>query len=176
MERKMKLQRAENEDFDLIYDELEKSFIPEERRDRADARKLMEAGEYTVYHVLDADSRVGFITVWELDGFAFVEHFVTYEKFRNLGYGSRALTLLKEMYENIVLEAEPPTEGIPARRVAFYERCGFCRNEQYYIQPPYRQGEDGVELMLMSCPSVLDDFNRTAREIYSKVYKKIYII
>lgn len=175
MERKMKLQRAENDDFDLIYDDLEKSFIPEERRDRVDARRLMEDGEYTVYHVLDADKRVGFITVWELDGFAFIEHFVIYEQFRNCGYGSRALTLLKEKYDNIVLEAEPPTEGIPARRVAFYERCGFCRNEQYYIQPPYRQGEDGVELVLMSCPTVLDDFRRTAREIYSKVYKKVYI-
>ena len=166
----MRLEKATLEDFDAIYDALEKSFIPEERREREDAERLMAEGEYTLFHILDGESRVGFVTVWELDGFAFVEHFVTYEKFRNMGYGSAALGVLKDRYANIVLEAEPPTEGIAARRVAFYERCGFCRNEQYYLQPPYRLGDSGVELVLMSLPAVLEDFDRVVAEIYEKVY------
>ena len=136
----------------------------------------MMSGAYTVFHILDVDSRVGFVTVWELDGVAFVEHFVVYEAFRNRGYGSKTLELLKERYDNIVLEAEPPTEGMAARRVAFYERCGFYRNDQYYIQPPFRKNENGIQLVLMSYPSILYDFHSTAREIYSKVYKKIYKI
>ena len=166
----MRLQTASTEDFDFVYDALEKSFISEECRDREDARRLMDEGRYTLLHVTDSEERVGFLTVWELDGFAFVEHFVTYEKYRNKGYGSAALELLKERYTNIVLEAEPPTEGIAARRVAFYERCGFCRNDQYYFQPPYREGGDGVELVLMSLPAVLEDFDRVVAEIYKKVY------
>ena len=174
MDRKMRLQKAENEDFDSVYDELEKNFIPEERRDREDARKLMTAGEYTVYHVIDGDSKVGFITVWELGAFAYVEHFITYEKFRNSGYGGEALSLLKEMYRNIVLEAEPPIGEMPKRRLAFYERNGFCRNEQYYFQPPYREGGNGVELVLMSYPTLLSDFYAVARDIYAKVYGREY--
>ena len=34
MEKKIILQKAEMVDFDTIFDELEKSFIPEERRER----------------------------------------------------------------------------------------------------------------------------------------------
>lgn len=166
----MRLQIASAEDFDSAFDALETSFIPEERREREDARRLMEAGRYTLIHVVDGGERVGFLTVWELDGFAFVEHFVTYEKYRNKGYGSAALGLLRERYANIVLEAEPPTEGIAARRIAFYERCGFCRNPQYYFQPSYRQNGSGVELVLMSLPTVLGEFDAVVEEIYHKVY------
>ena len=166
----MKLQIASRGDFDSVYDAIESSFIPEERRDREDARRLMNEGRYTLLHVVDKEERVGFLTVWELEGFAFVEHFVTYEKFRNKGYGSAALELLKARYENIVLEAEPPDEGIAARRIAFYERCGFCRNKQYYLQPPYRKDASGVELVLMSLPAVPEDFDSVANEIYLKVY------
>lgn len=172
----MELQIAATEDFDSVYDALEASFIPEERRDREDAHRLMLAGKYTVFHVLDGDCRVGFLTVWELDGFAFVEHFVTYEKYRNCGYGSAALGLLKGRYDSIVLEAEPPTEGMPARRIAFYERNGFCRNKSFYLQPPYRATEAGVELVLMSYPTALDDFHGVAGEIYGKVYGKKYCL
>lgn len=172
----MVLEKAFIEDFDSVYDALEASFIPEERRKRDDARALMLSGKYTVFHVLDGECKIGFITVWDLEGFAFVEHFVTYEEYRNKGYGSRALSLLKERYDSIVLEAEPPTEGMPARRIAFYERNGFCRNKQFYLQPPYRESENGVELVLMSYPSVLDDFHCTAGEIYKKVYNKNYKI
>ena len=170
----MKLQKATLDDFDGVYDALEKSFIPEERREREDAEHLMAEGKYTLFHILDGESRVGFITVWELDRFAFVEHFVTYEGLRNRGYGGAALELLKEKYAKIVLEAEPPTEGIAARRVAFYERCGFCRNPQYYYQPSYRKNGNGVELVLMSLPTVLEDFDDSVSEIYDNVYDENY--
>lgn len=176
MDRKMRLQKAENEDFDSIYDELEKNFILEERREREKARALISDGAYTVYHVLDDETHIGFITVWELTGFAFVEHFVTYDEFRNKGYGSAALELLKEKYGNIVLEAEPPEGEMPARRVAFYERNGFHRNEQYYFQPPFRKGGKGVELKLMSYPTLLADFHTVAKEIYARVYGREYLV
>jgi divalent metal cation (Fe/Co/Zn/Cd) transporter len=73
----MILKTAAVEDFDSVYDALEASFVPEERRDREDARRLMIDGAYTLLHVVNDGERVGFFTVWELDGFAFVEHFVT---------------------------------------------------------------------------------------------------
>ena len=173
MKMKISLKKATVEDFDAMYDELERSFISEERRDREDARRLINDGVYTVYHVLDSEARVGFVTVWELDGFAFVEHFVTYGRFRNMGYGSSALELLKARYDKIVLEAEPPNDNLTARRVAFYGRNGFCKNSQYYFQPSYRKGGDGVELVIMSYPRLLDDFDSAVSKIYKKVYGKL---
>ena len=173
-ENRMSLRAATKDDFDAIYDAIEDNFVPEERREREKARRIFHEEKYSVLHIMDGTEKVGFFTVWKLDVYAYVEHFVVYKEFRNRGYGGAALELLKNEYSELVLEAEPPAEGMAARRVAFYERCGFCQNEQYYMQPSYREGGDGVELVLMSYPSILSDFHGIAREIYAKVYKKKY--
>ena len=166
----MKLICAGREDFDMIFSEMERSFVLEERRDRDDAEKVLECAEYTVYHAQKNGVNVGFVTVWELSGFAFIEHFVTYENHRNKGYGSKVLNCLKEKYGALVLEAEPPIESIQKRRIAFYERNGFVCNPQKYIQPAYRAGGRGVELVLMSYPEKLGDFENTIQKIYSNAY------
>ena len=168
----MKIIKADSEDFDLIYSEMEKSFIREEIRDYDSALEALNDEKYSIYHVADGDTRVGFMTVWELSGFAFLEHFVTYEKFRNKGYGHKALALLKEKFKCIMLEAEPPREDIQKRRISFYERNGFQKNDFPYIQPPYRASDTGVRLILMSYPTPLYDAAPYVKEIYEKVYKK----
>lgn len=170
----MEIIKAKVEDFDLIYSEMEKNFVREEIRDRKAARAVMEDEKYVIYHVAKDGTRVGFMTVWELSGFAFLEHFVTYEKFRNKGYGHGALTLLKEKYKKIILEAEPPRSDIQKRRISFYERNGFTKNDFPYIQPPYREDDEGVPLVIMSYPSKLSDFDAHVTEIYGRVYKKTY--
>ena len=170
----MEIIKAKVEDFDLIYSEMEKNFVREEIRDRKAARAVMEDEKYVIYHVAKDGTRVGFMTVWELSDFAFLEHFVTYEKFRNKGYGHEALTLLKEKYKKIILESEPPCNDIQKRRISFYERNGFTKNDFPYIQPPYREDDEGVPLLIMSYPSKLSDFDAHVTEIYGRVYKKTY--
>ena len=168
----MELKKILIKDFDEIYSEMEKNFVKEERRDYIPARNLLDKEEYLVYHITVSGENVGFVTVWLLSDFAFVEHFVVYEKYRNLGYGGMAISLIKDKFGKAVLEAEPPEEGMRARRVDFYERNGFVRNPQKYIQPAYREGGDEVELVLMSYPDTLGEFERAVEEIYKKVYNK----
>lgn len=170
----MKLIKINDTEFDLIYKELEKNFIREERRDYCDARATLSDKRYAVYHISNNGDRVGFITLWELSDFIFVEHFVIYEQYRSLGYGGLALSLLKNEFEKIVLEAEPPINYIQKRRIAFYERNGFLINEVSYVQPSYHESEDGVPLMLMSYPSRLENIEKVIFEIYKTVYKKSY--
>ena len=170
----MELIKAKAEDFEVIYSEMEKSFVREEIRDRARAREVMDEENYVIYHVTDDDTRVGFITIWELSGFAFAEHFVTYEEFRNKGYGKEALKMIEEKYKKVVLEVEPPEDGIKKRRIAFYKRQGFFENAQPYIQPPYRDEDEGVPLIIMSYPAKLSDFEAHVTEIYGRVYNKTY--
>ena len=167
----MKLIKATDVDFDLIYSEMEKNFVREEIRDYCSAKKITTEEGYSIYHVADGDTRVGFMTVWELSGFLFLEHFVTYEPFRNKGYGAAALNLLKEKSPLIILEAEPPREVIQRRRIGFYKRNGFSENDFTYIQPPYRKGDTGVELILMSYPEKLKNAKAYVKEIYQTVYK-----
>ena len=161
-------------DFDAVYREMEKNFIREERRDREAARALLSEPRYDFFHVEDEGERVGFVTLWHLENTVFVEHFVTYDTFRNKGVGKRVLELLAATYGTMVLEAEHPETEMAARRLAFYGRCGFHRNDIPYIQPPYREGDKGVPLVLLSYPNPLDDPEATARELYRSVYKAEY--
>ena len=166
----MELIKIETSEFDSIYAHLEKNFIQDERRDLAEAKALLENPDFTVYHTVDGEKNVGFVTVWSFDGFDFIEHFVTYEAYRNQGYGTKVIELLKSGGKALVLEVELPNDDIQKRRIAFYERCGFVIIPRPYVQPPYRQGKSGVPMVLLSCPCAIEDFENTVKQIYQKVY------
>ena len=168
----MEFIQIKESEFDFIFQQMELNFILEERRDFLPAKNLLKNKDYTLYHISEGSKNVGFIAIWDLVDAIFIEHFVVYEKFRNLGYGSTALTLAKEKWGNLVLECELPSTEIAKRRLGFYGRNGFVNNEKEYYQPSYRKGGDGVYLTLMSCPSKIDDFENTKEKIYKKVYNK----
>ena len=158
------------EHFDAFYAALEAGFDLSERRDREDALRVLDTPEYSVHEIYAEGETVGFITFWALDGFAFLEHFVMLEQYRNRGYGREVLEILKSKFPRMVLEAEPPTEEIRRRRLAFYGRAGFCKNEKPYLQPSYRKGGETVPLIIMSYPDVIEDFDGAVKKIYSTVY------
>ena len=156
-------------EFDGVFEEMENNFVREERRDREAARALLGEPRYTFFHVEDEGERVGFITLWHLEATTFVEHFVTYEKYRNRGVGRRVLSLLADSYGSLVLEAEHPETEMAARRLAFYGRAGFVKNDYPYLQPSYHGGE-GVPLALLSYPAALADTAATAKMLKHAVY------
>ena len=167
----MKLKKASYADFERIYSEMERNFIREEIRDRDAALATMSERDYSIYHVLHGETKVGFLTVWELADFAFIEHFVIYEGFRCKGYGAQALAVACKKFSKIVLEVEPARDEMQKRRVSFYKRCGFRENDFDYIQPPYRQGDEGTELILFSYPERLSDCSAVKDQLYRLVYK-----
>ncbi len=169
----MNLTKANISEFDFIYSEIEKNFIPDERRDREDALRLFSEGKYDIYLAFEENENVGFITVWQLGDFIFAEHFVIYEGFRNKGYGARVLLELQRIFPKTVLEAEPPFGEIQKRRLSFYKRCGFFENPGKYMQPAYRKGGEEVPLVIMSYPSLLNNFDETVSLILKKVYSKL---
>ena len=148
------------------------NFITDELRDYDNAKELFKNGKYEIYHLIDQNERLGFITLWHLDGFTFAEHFVIYEEYRNNGCGRQMLLSLEEIYPKIVLESELPIEHIQKRRISFYKRCGFFQNEQPYMQPSYRNGGNEVPLVIMSYPTPLNDFDSVVSQIHEKVYSK----
>lgn len=166
----MEFKRIEKEDFDKVYLQMEESFPICERRSKEEAKAVLNERDYTLYHVEEDGKRIGFISVWQLDGFYFIEHFAIYAKYRNLGYGARALDLAKSQWEPIVLEAEPANCEIAKRRLDFYMRNGFCQNSFKYMQPSYRFGEEDLELVILSYPTLLGESEKVIKEIYKKVY------
>ncbi len=166
----MQLINVQMSEFHEIYSEMEKNFVLEERRDFEPAYELLKRPEYHLYHIVCQEQKVGFMAIWSLDGFGFIEHFVIYGQYRNCGYGSEALACAREQFHRLVLEVEPPEDELRARRIAFYERNGFRQNDIPYVQPPFRSGESGVELILMSCPAVLRNYEDVVAQIYRRVY------
>ena len=159
-------------DFDFVFRQMELNFILEERRDYQPAKSLLQNQNYTLFHIVEKQKKVGFISVWNLGDFFFIEHFVVYGEFRNLGYGSLALNLAKEKWGNLVLECELPNTEIAKRRMEFYKRNGFYQNLGEYYQPSYRDGGQGVYLAIMSYPKILDDFTKITTTIHKRVYNK----
>lgn len=166
----MEIINADISDFNLIFSEIEKSFIPDERRDRDDALRLFLDKKYEILRFYVDGIEVGFITAWHLSDFVFFEHFVIYEKYRNQGYGAMALAALKNRFERMVLEAETPDTPIAKRRMNFYKRNGFTPSEHPYMQPAYRKNSSPVPLVIMSYPPLTNGFDNVVSNIYKEVY------
>ena len=166
----MEFKRIEKEDFDEAYSCIEESFPFCERRTYQEAKAVLNNKEYTLFYIEESGEKIGLLGVWLLDGFCFIEHFAIYPCYRNKGFGARVLTLAKSKWKTLVLEAEPDTTEIAKRRLNFYKRNGFLQNEFEYKQPSYRLGEEDLELVILSYPTLLGESEKVIKEIYKKVY------
>ena len=167
----MELIEISRADFDGIYAEMERNFIPEERRDYAHAKRMLDDPAFHICHVVNRDEKVGFVSYWCLNGVTFFEHFVIYERYRGAGLGAKVLPLLQAKFSPLVLECERPDTPMQARRAACYLRSGFCENDCDYYQPSYRAGGTEVPMLLLSYPAPLEDPHAVAAQIRREVYE-----
>lgn len=172
------------------------AFPPEERREVMQQRQVAGVRpEFRCRVALREGTMAGFVTTWDFDTFLYVEHLAVCERLRGQGVGASILRQLQAEGRPIVLEVEPPTEypdgidieknnekandslavprSIAARRVAFYQRLGFCLwAGSAYLQPPYAPGKPAVPLLLMAWGG-LDErrhFPAVERTLHSRVY------
>jgi hypothetical protein len=163
---------------DPLLNRIEKTYndsFPEvERRDFALVRDLLsDEPRFVIYALLRGDEYVGFITKWTFDDFAYIEHFAIDAAARNGGIGAKAMEqFLAICGTPVVIEVETPNDEMSKRRIGFYERLGFVLDSYVYYQPPYRQGEDGLEMRLMSYGQIdlSDSFDGVKQIIYKHVY------
>lgn len=164
---------------DPLLDQVEKTYnasFPEaERRCFELVRDLvMNEPRFIIYVLLRDDVYVGFITGWLFDGFTYAEHFAIDESARNGGIGAEALKqFLAFCGTPVVLEVEIPTEEMSKRRIGFYERQGFVLDDHIYYQPPYREGEEWLEMRLMTFGEINMEaaFDKVKASIYKNVYQ-----
>ncbi len=165
----MTLTKATKEDLPKIYEQMRANFIVDELRDYEDVVRRF-GHNYSIVHIELDGIKAGFMGLWQVGGYTFLEHFVIYEQFRNLGVGGKALELLQKKVGRLLLEAEPPVQPIAVRRINFYLRHGMILNTQDYYQPPYRPTGNACYLKLMSYPEALSDFDGVAAMVYNTVY------
>lgn len=163
--------------YPFVENLLHQSFPLNERRDDDAQRYNTDHNpHFNCYLITEnrEETPVGIITVWELEGFRYVEHLATSPDLRNRGYGKHIMEQLKNLFPGIIiLEVERPEEEMSRRRIEFYKRCGFSLCEQDYIQPSYRkEGGEGVPLYLMyaGTDNIDSSFSAIRKEIYREVY------
>lgn len=164
------LRIATANDFDRIYSLLQCSFPADEYRPSEAQKALLSRPEYTAYVTDDASA---VITVWQFNGFAFIEHFAVSPSLRNRGLGSQLLQLVISVLRcPVCLEAELPDTDLAARRIRFYQRCGFFVNPYPYVQPAYSSDRKSVPLLILTsgAPISESEFQTIRDNLYQTVY------
>ncbi len=153
----IKFENVTEKTFSAVYEKMVAAFPLEERRTFSNQQKCLNNRSFEFYEIIHESNPVGFIGLWNLNGFVFVEHLAIDEDKRSGGFGTKAIELVKEKYNKpIILEAEAPVTPQQIKRISFYERLGFNVNDYPYLQPSYHGGE-GVPLKILSFPSPLTE-------------------
>ena len=108
------------------------AFPPEELKPLFVMEKMSREGQYDILGLFEDDKSLGYICCWLDMPFVLIDYLCVDRRFRNGGLGAEMLRLIREFYpENTVFigEAEALTgdaalDGIIARRLDFYRRCG----------------------------------------------------
>ena len=151
---------------------LENAFPAEERP----TFETMEQRDdkYRLCVVQKDGKNVGIVGYWSFDDVVYIEHLAIDKALRNMGLGTEMLkTFFSGLDDSkqVVVEVELPKTKDARRRIAFYERLGFCCSEYSYQQPPYHSNYGFLPMLLMSLlPLSEQDFRRIKDVLYKKVY------
>lgn len=152
------------------------AFPYNERRETASQEAILQDDDYHFCLIHDEDRFVGFILFWEVPEFIYIEHFSILPGLRGRSYGKQTLSLLQREGKPVILEIDPPVDGISRRRESFYERCGFRMSRFGHIQPPFHKGDPGTELKLMAYPDPLSPtlYDLFETLIHERVMKNVF--
>ncbi len=126
------------------------SFPQEERRELDVLSAMLNEAQMCFYAVLTDNQLAGLVVCWDFDHFLYIEHLAVNPERRGAGIGSEVLKLLGKHGKPVLLEVEIPYDDASTRRVAFYNRSGFNALPVSYFQPPYREGESLLPMLLFS--------------------------
>jgi ribosomal protein S18 acetylase RimI-like enzyme len=157
-------------DFELIYEE---AFPPDERREWSQLIDLLNNPDFSFIGIYFQQQIIGFMMIWNLHEFSFIEHFAIRESERGKGIGKQAIEkILAQILTPVILEVEIPKTEAAQKRIRFYERLNFSICEGEYFQPPYSAGKNKVEMLLMSYHEKM--LNTTFGQIKTIIYSSVY--
>lgn len=133
------LRPLRREEYPGWYEMLGGMFPPNERKPLSDVLNLADAGRYEVQGLFEGEALLGFASLWshpDCPGYLVLDYLGVCAQRRCGGLGAEILGALRERFAGralLITEAESPVPGdasgnpMRARRIAFYERCGFVQ-------------------------------------------------
>lgn len=155
-------------DFEQLY---RISFPIFEQRTEEQQMKAFSSSSYHLVAYADDETFIGFIAYWEFASYLYIEHFAIHPSLRGKGHGSIILKSLQDASgKRLLLEIDPVTDAVSAKRLRFYEQNGFSANPYRHVHPPYREGFHGHELVVLATggslsPEEYEQFDKDLKEI-----------
>ena len=150
------------------------SFPEEERRDWTEI--IADDFSACLYLILCNDDVAGFVTAWDFGEVLYLEHLLILSSQRGEGIGAQVIQALKDLAngKHLLLECGPAHAAPMAqRRLDFYARLGFVKQDFDYVQPPYREGGVSVPLHLMATADLTQDMLISLKQtLYKVVYRQ----
>ena len=152
-------------DFDGIFELIEKSFPTDEYRQKSGQRALFSLPEYEVWGIKNAENELqtdAFISLWRFEDFTYGEHFAVRRELRGQGTGTKILAeILQNEHQRFCL-AVSVSGGSTSRQNLFP-----------YMQPPLGEDRDPLPLMIMTTGGAIekDEFEHIRKTLYKKVYR-----
>lgn len=161
-------------EFDAFYQLLEQSFPEDEYRTYEEQKALLKDPRYLAFVLYgEGNALKALLTVWQLEAFAFIEHFAVHPNARNGGLGAGLLREVSgSLKKPICLEVERPDTELARRRIHFYERNHFFLNLYPYEQPPISKGKRAIPLYLMTYGAAVteEEFLQIRKVLYREIY------
>lgn len=157
--------------FKALY---EQAFPADERRDWEQLTGMISTDRLTIFQIFCDHQFIGFINLWNLPGFIFIEHVAILPEMRSKGFGREVLERIQERAEKpVILEVEEPISSEATKRIQFYTSLNFRTNPGTYYQPPYHESKKAVKMIILSFPELLNEraFNQAKNQLYHYVYQ-----
>ncbi|MGS0748230.1 GNAT family N-acetyltransferase [Halpernia sp. GG3] len=154
----------------IIFKSYCNTFPENERRSEAQFEHLFQQKKVKLFSILNVSDFIGYLIIWQLDDFIFLEHFEIFKEFRNQQFGAKVLKRVTEVNPHVILETEPELLNDDSkRRIKFYDQNGFHQISDSYIQPSYGEGKESLKLLLFANfqPQNLE---RIIKNIYDVAY------
>lgn len=159
-----------NSDFKQIY---KASFPEDERREWTQLLELLGNAQFSLNEIYDQQKFLGFISIWNLNEFRFIEHFAIRDEEQKKGYGTQTIEQVLSMSSKpVILEVEEPFTNTARKRISFYERLNFSVNAGSYFQPPYSIKKNSVKMILMSYPTII--YPEYSERIKARIHDRVY--
>lgn len=149
------------------------AFPQEERRDTVQQREYSDNNpRFCNNIILENGNSIGMISYWTMGDFTISNISLLIPASETEGMENVCWNDKKQLKGPIVLEVEEPNDEMSTRRIHFYKRLEFTLHKKPYIQPPYRKGDSGLPMLLMTYGDIdmESDFEKVKKTLYKEVY------